>query len=119
MQTPPISSGSHHRQKQRGSGNGQCHRDHGDANGDDIGLEQVGGHAGAVADIVADVVGDDGRVAEVVLGNSGLYLADQVGANVGGLGEDAAAQAGEDRDQRRSEREGGERGHHQPVISGA
>jgi hypothetical protein len=31
-------------------------------------FEQVRGHARAVADVVADVVGDDGRVARVVLG---------------------------------------------------
>ena len=55
------------------------------------GLEQVGGHAGAVADVVADVVGDGGRVAGVVLGDRLLDLADQVGPDVGGLGEDAPA----------------------------
>ena len=73
--------------------------------GHDIGLEQIGGHAGAVADIVADIVGDRRRVAGIVLGNSGLDLADQVGADVGRLGEDAAAETGEDRDRarRRSE----------------
>ena len=86
------------------------------ADGDDIGFEQVGGHAGAVADIVADVVGDDGRVAGVVLGNSGLDLADQVGADVGGLGEDAAAETGEDRDQRGTEGERDERVDHGAII---
>ena len=100
MQTPPISSG---RLISASSCAGTSpiskrDQDHRDADGDDIGFEQVGGHAGAVADIVADVVGDDGRVAGIVLGNSGLDLADQVGADVGGLGEDAAAETGEDRD---------------------
>ena len=38
-----------------------------------------------------DVVGDGGGVARVVLGDALLDLADQVGADVGGLGEDAAA----------------------------
>jgi hypothetical protein len=33
-----------------------------------VGLEQVGGHAGAVADVVADVVGDGGRVARIIFG---------------------------------------------------
>ena len=73
--------------------------------GHHIGLEQVGGHAGAVADIVADVVGDGRRVARIVLGNAGLDLADQIGADVGALGEDAAAETGEDRDQRGAEAE--------------
>jgi hypothetical protein len=69
------------------------HRRHG------VGLEQVGRHAGAVADVVADVVGNHGGVARVILGNAGFHLAHQVGADVGALGEDAAAESGEDRDQ--------------------
>jgi hypothetical protein len=48
---------------------------------------------GAVADVVADVVGDHGRVARVVLGDPRLDLPDEVGADVGGLREDAAAEA--------------------------
>jgi hypothetical protein len=83
----------------------QRDRDHGDAERDDIGLEQIGGHAGAVADIVADIVGDHGGVAGIVLGDSGLDLAHQIGADVGGLGEDAAAETREDRDQRGAEGE--------------
>ena len=64
----------------------------------DVGLEEVGAHAGHVADVVAHVVGDDRRVARVVLGDAGLDLADEVGADVGGLGVDAAADAREQRD---------------------
>ena len=60
---------------------------------------------GAVADVVADVVRDHGRVARVVLGDAGLDLPDEVGADVGGLGVDAAAEAREDRDERAAERE--------------
>ena len=70
---------------------------------DGVGLEQVGGHAGAVADVVADVVGDHGGVPRVVLGDAGLELADEVGADVGGLREDAASEPGEHRDQRAAE----------------
>ena len=70
-----------------------------------VGLEQVGGHARAVADVVADVVGDRGGVARVVLRNALLDLADQVGADVGGLGEDAAADPHEHGQQRRAEAE--------------
>ena len=76
---------------------------------DRVGLEQVGGHAGAVADVVADVVGDHRRVARVVLGNAGFDLADEVRADVGALGEDAAAESREDRDQRAAEREADQR----------
>ena len=74
--------------------------------GDDragVGLEEVGTHAGDVADVVADVVGDGGRVAGVVLGNARFDLADEVGADVGGLGVDAAADAGEQGDRRSAE----------------
>ena len=72
---------------------------------DRVGLEQVRGHARAVADVVADVVGDDGRVARVVLGNAGFDFADEVRADVRTLREDAAAQSREDRDQRAAEGE--------------
>ena len=60
---------------------------------------------------LSDIVGDGGRVARIVLGDAGLDLADQVGADVSSLGEDAAAKTGEDRYERSSKREGGERGH--------
>ena len=101
---------AHQREHLLGAGlDQQGDQHHGGADGDDIGLEQIGGHAGAVADIVADIVGDHGRVAGIVLGDSGLDLADQVGADVGGLGEDAAAETGEDRDQRGAEGQGDER----------
>ena len=117
MQTPPISSGRIiSGMQQRRSAERERDRHHGDADGHDIGLEQVGGHAGAVADIVADVVGDHRRVAWIVLGNSGLDLADEVGADVGGLGEDAAAETGEDRYERGAEREGGKRGDDRAVV---
>ena len=68
-------------------------------------LEQVGAAAGAVADVVADEVGDHGGVARVVLGDARLDLADQVGADVGGLGVDPAAELGEEGDEARAEAE--------------
>ena len=83
---------------------GDTEDDRGDE-GDLVALEQVGCHAGAVADVVADVVGDGGRVARVVLGNAGFDLADEVGADVGCLGEDAAADAQEQGQQRAAETE--------------
>ena len=84
---------------------GDCPKQHGRDQGYGIGFEQVGGHAGAVADVVTDVVGDDRRVARVILGNAGLDLAHQVSADVGALGEDAAAETGKDGDQRATEAE--------------
>ena len=85
---------------------------HGGDDGHDIGLEQIGGHAGAVADIVANVVGDGRRVARVILGDAGLDLADQVAADIGALGEDAAAETGEDGDERGAKAERDERVDH-------
>ena len=82
----------------------QHHRD----GGDRVRLEEVGRHAGAIADVVADVVRDHGRVARVVLGDAGLDLPDEVGADVRGLRVDAAAETREDRDQRAAEREADE-----------
>ena len=76
---------------------------------DDVRFEQVGGHAGAIADVVADVVGDDGRVARIVFGNARFDFADEVGADVGGLREDAAAETREHRDERAAEREADQR----------
>jgi hypothetical protein len=72
------------------------------------GLEDVGTAAGAVANVVTDEVGDDGRVAGVVFGDAGFDFADEVRAYVSGLGVDAAAKLGEERDQRGSEAEADE-----------
>ena len=67
------------------------HQDH------PVGLEEVGAHAGAVADIVAHVVGDGGGVAGVVLRDARFHLADQVRPHVGGLGVNASAHTHEQR----------------------
>ena len=86
---------------------------------DAVGLEQVGSHAGAIADVVAHVVGDHRRISRVVFGNSGFDFSDQVGADVGSFGVDAAAQTGEDRNQRTAEGQadhGVERGPRVAVI---
>ena len=81
---------------------------------DGVGLEEVGRHAGAIADVVAHVVCDHGRVARVVLRYARFDLADEVGADVGGLGEDAAAEPGEDGD-RASRRTRARSGHGSPT----
>ena len=86
---------------------GDAEDDRGDER-DLVALEEVGGHAGAVADVVADVVGDGGRVARVVLGDAGLDLADEIGADVGRLGEDAAAHPQEQGQERPTEAEADE-----------
>lgn len=86
-----------------GFGQHQAAQQHGGDDGDRIGFKEVGRHAGAVADVVTDVVGDHRRVARIVFGNAGFDLADQIGADVGALGEDAAPQPRENRDQRGAE----------------
>ena len=78
---------------------------HGGHDGDHIGLEQVGRHTGAVADIVAHIVGNGRRVARIVLGDARLNLADEIAADIGALGEDAAAETSEDGDERCAEAE--------------
>ena len=78
----------------------QAAEQHGGDQGHGIGFEQVCGHAGAITDVVADVIRDHRGVARVVLRDAGFDLADQVGADVGALGENAAAQAREDGNQR-------------------
>ncbi len=60
------------------------------------GLEQVRAAAGAVADVVSDEVRDHRRVARIILGDPRLDLSNQVGANVGRLRVDAAAQLREE-----------------------
>ncbi len=74
---------------------GDLAEDQGGDQGDGVGLKQVSGHACAVAHVVADVVGDRGRIPRVVFGDVLLNLANQVSADVSGLGEDTAADAHE------------------------
>ena len=74
---------------------GRGRNDEGSAGGLGERAEEVGRHAGDVAHVVAHVVGDGGGVARVVLGDVELSLAHQIGADVGGLGVDAAAHAAE------------------------
>ena len=68
-------------------------------------FEEVRATTGAVADVVADEVRDDARVAGIVLGDALLDLADEVRADVRGLGVDAAAELGEERHERGAEAE--------------
>mmetsp|Transcript_3162 Transcript_3162/g.10558 ORF Transcript_3162/g.10558 Transcript_3162/m.10558 type:complete len:372 (-) Transcript_3162:649-1764(-) len=77
-------------------------KDHGRQNLAGDGLEEVGATAGAIAHVVAHEVRDDRRVAGVVLGDVGLDLPHHVGAHVGGLGVDAAAQLCKERHEGRA-----------------
>ena len=95
----------HHVEQHRRAGEEDRGQHHGRNDRHGIGLEQIGGHAGAIADVVADVVRDGGRIARIVFRNAGFDLADQIATDVGALGEDAAAETGKDRDQRGAEAE--------------
>src|SRR5437660_1450341 len=66
-------------------------------------FEQVGAAARAVADVVTHQVGNDGRVAWIVLRDAGLDLPDQIRAHVGRLGVDPAAELREERHEARAE----------------
>ncbi len=98
---------SHHPEERVGAGGAKKDRrqHHGSDRRHGVGLEQVGRHPGAVTDIIAYIVGDGRGIARIILGNAGLDLADEVAAHVRPLGEDAAAETREDRDQRRAEAE--------------
>ena len=79
--------------------------------GDDrtgITLEKIGAHASHVADVVAHVVGDGRRIAGIILRDARFGLPHQVGADVGRLGVDAAADAGENGDRGAAEAEAGQ-----------
>ena len=83
----------------------QARHEHAADEADRVGLEHVRGHAGAIADVITDVVGDGRRVAGIIFVEVLLDLADEVRADVRRLGVDAAAETGEDRDQARAERQ--------------
>ena len=84
---------------------GHTQRGGGD-DGADVGLVQVGAHAGHIAHVVAHVIGNGGGVAGIILRDAGFDLADQVGADVGRLGEDTATHTGEQRHRGRAHTEG-------------
>ena len=57
---------------------------------------QVGSHAGHVTHVVTYVIGNSGRVARVVFGDSGLYLTYKVGPHIGSFRIDTTADTGEE-----------------------
>lgn len=59
-------------------------------------LEQIGAHTGDITHVVTDVVGNHGRVARVILGDAGLNLTNQIGTDIGGLGEDTSTHTGKE-----------------------
>ena len=75
-------------------GDAECH---GREEGADVRFIEVCAHACDVSDVVSDVVGDDGGVAAVVFGDIFFDFPDEVCADVGGFGEDAAPDARKER----------------------
>ena len=75
---------------------------------DGVGFKDIGGHPSAIADVIADVVGNGGGVTRVIFFELGFEFADEVGADIGGFGVDASAQTSEDADERGTESESGE-----------
>ena len=82
------------------AGEQQSTQHHGGDQGNGIGFKQVSRHTGAIADVVAHVVGDHGWVARVIFRNTGFDLANQIRTDVSAFGKNAATQTGEDRNQR-------------------
>ena len=80
-----------------------CRKQHRRDDRHDIGLEQICRHPGAIPDIITDIVGNNGWIARVILGNAGFHLADEVSSDIRALGKDAAAESGKNRDQRGTE----------------
>jgi hypothetical protein len=89
----------------------QNHRGH---DRDCVGLEQIGCHAGAIADVVTDVICNGRGVSRIVLGNSRLDLAHEIATDVSTLGKDTAAETGEDGNQGGPETERHEGVDHRP-----
>ncbi len=78
---------------------------------DRVGLENVRRHACAIADIVAHVIRDRGRIARIVFFQAAFDFADQVRADVRGFGVNAATESREDTDQARAQRQADEAAH--------
>ena len=74
---------------------------------DGVGFKDIGGHPSAIADVIADVVGNGGGVTRVIFFELGFEFANEVCADIGGFGVDASAQTSEDADERGSESESG------------
>ena len=64
--------------------------------GHGIGLEQIGRHAGTVANIVADIIRNHRGIAGVVFRDTGFDLTDQVRTDIGALGKNSAAKTRKD-----------------------
>ena len=101
-----------------GGGRGDCRAQHDRRdNGSDKGFKDIGAHAGNVTNVIADVISDNARVAGIILGNPGFDLAHQIGPDVGGLGEDSTAHAGEEGNGRGPHAESGNILHRRSIAS--
>ena len=60
------------------------------------GTEQVGAHSGDITDVVSDVIGDGRGVLGGVFWKVMLDLSDEVGTDVGGLGENTTTDSGKE-----------------------
>ena len=74
-------------------------KEHRGDRGHDERLEEVSRHARVVTNVVADVIGDHGWVARVVLGDARFDFSDEVSADIGCFGVNAATEPRENADQ--------------------
>ena len=72
---------------------------------DRVSFENVRRHAGAIADIIADVIGDRGRIARIIFFETALDFSDKIRADVRGFCVNTAAESRENADQTRAQGE--------------
>src|SRR2546421_11273640 len=66
-------------------------------------LKEIGSSAGAIADIIADEIGNNCGVARIVLRNSGFDLSDEIGSDIGSFRINSAAKLCKQRYKTRAE----------------
>jgi len=76
---------------------------HGGNQRNGIGLKQVGRHTGTIANVVTDVICNNGRIARIILGNSRFHLTHEICAHICALGKDATTQPRKYGDERAAE----------------
>ena len=83
---------------------------------DRVGLENVGRHAGAIADVIAHVIRDRGWIARIVFFEIAFDFADQIRADVRRFGVNATAESRENADQARAQRQADQTAHRSIVA---
>ena len=62
-----------------------------------VGVKQVGSHARDITDVIADIIGNNGRIARIVFRQAERHFADEVGTDIRRLRKNTAARLGKQR----------------------